>query len=802
MLPNWLKLKVKTNAHQMNFQLLIFAFAGLVFAADLQAQNTGSLSGYVRDARNGEPLIGAAVSLENTDLGAVTDLDGFYQINNIPTQTYQVSASYLGYEKQTRFNVIIRSAGTPNLDFELQEAVEQLNEVVVSASSREDMVTPLSSQTLSAVEIATYPGGNNDIAKVVQSLPGVAGSVGGFRNDIIIRGGAPNENVYYLDGIEIPNINHFSTQGSAGGPVGLINVSFIEQVDLSTSAFDARYDNPLSGVLQFEQRIGNPRQFGANVRVSASEAALTLEGPLFKGEQESSKTSYIVSARRSYLQFLFRLIGLPILPDYWDYQFKINHKIDEYNDISLIGLGSIDDFSINELEEFDPEQQATQDQVPIIKQWSTTVGLSWNRRLKDGSGSMRTSISNNILDNGFSQFTDNINETGLYFSNESRESELKLRHEQVRYWGDWIVSTGLVLQRADYRNTTLNLVDDLSFNSEIDFLRYGFFAQASRSFLNNRLDLSFGIRSDANTFTSEDNQLLNTLSPRLSLSYALDPAKRWRLNASWGRYYKIPPYTILGFRDNQGRLVNQNARYIRSDHTVAGLEFNLNSATRITLEGFYKNYDRYPVSVLDQVSLANKGGGFEVFGSEAITSDGQGRTYGLEFLFQQQYTKNFYGILAYTLFKSEFSTEGDNYLPSLWDSRQLVTFTGGYKFKRNWELSLRYRYSGPSPFVPVDEEATLANYPAVILDYRQLGSQRLGAFNQADIRIDKIWNFKKVALDVYLEFQNAFNQNIPQEPQYGLSRDETGNIVTPNSLVIIEQENSSLLPIIGFVLDF
>lgn len=785
---------------QLRSGLLLALFLMAIFT--LHGQNTGSLSGYVRDARTGDPLIGAAVSIENTQLGAVTDLDGFYAITDIPPQTYQVAASYLGYEKLVRFNVIVRSAGTPALNFELLEAVEQLNEVVISASSREDMVTPLSSQTLSAVEIATYPGGNNDIAKVVQSLPGVAGSVGGFRNDIIIRGGAPNENVYYLDGIEIPNINHFSTQGSAGGPVGLINVSFVEQVDLSTSAFDARYDNPLSGVVQFDQRIGDPQRFRTNIRVSASETALTLEGPLFKGNQEKSNTTFLVSGRRSYLQFLFKIIGLPILPDYWDYQYKINHKIDDYNDISLIGVGSIDDFSVNELDEFDPEQQATLDQVPIIQQWSTTAGISWNRRLKNGSGSMRTVISNNILNNQFSQFTDNLQQTGLYFSNNSRESETKLRHEQTRYWGDWIVSAGLVLQGANYSNTTQNLVDDLNFDSAIDFWRYGFFAQASRSLFNNRLDVSLGIRSDANTFTEEEDQLLSTLSPRLSLSYALDPGKRWRLNTSIGRYYKIPPYTILGFRDNQGSLVNRSARYIRSDHFVAGLEYNLNPSARFTLEGFFKYYDRYPVSILDQVSLANKGGGFEVLGSEAITSNGKGRSYGLEFLFQQQYTKNFYGILAYTLFKSEFSAGGDNFLPSLWDSRQLITFTGGYKFKRNWEVSLRYRYAGPSPFVPVDEAATLENYPAVILDYSRLGSQRLTAFNQADLRVDKKFNFRKFALDVYLEFQNAFNQNLPQEPQYGLDRDEMGQVISPNALVLIEQENSSLLPIIGLVLDF
>uniref|UniRef100_UPI004048D696 TonB-dependent receptor plug domain-containing protein n=1 Tax=Roseivirga sp. TaxID=1964215 RepID=UPI004048D696 len=239
---------------------------------------------------------------------------------------------------------------------------------------------------LSREEIATYPGGNNDIAKVVQSLPGVSGSVG-FRNDVIIRGGAPSENVYYLDGVEIPNINHFATQGSAGGPVGLLNVSFIEDVTLSTSAFAARYDNALSGVLQFNQRNGNSRNRNLNFRLGASEAALTFEGPLtLPKENEQAKTTFIVSARRSYLQFLFKLIGLPFLPDYWDYQYKINHKIDDKNEINLIGIGSIDDFKVNTPDDITEEQQATLDQIAIIKQWTSTVGISWKHKLESGFG--------------------------------------------------------------------------------------------------------------------------------------------------------------------------------------------------------------------------------------------------------------------------------------------------------------------------------------------------------------------------------------------------------------------------------
>lgn len=768
----------------------------------LVGQDNGSFSGYVKDAKSGEPLIGATVQLENASVGTTTDIDGYYEIKGVAPKNYNVTASYLGYQPSTLYNIIVRSAGTPSVNFKLTEATETLDEIVVQASSLEDIISPLSSQTLSAVEIATYPGGNNDIAKVVQSLPGVSGSIGGFRNDVIIRGGAPNENVYYLDGVEIPNINHFATQGSAGGPIGLLNVSFIEDVDLSTSAFNARYDNALSGVLQFNQRTGSAREFKGNVRVSSSETALTLEGPLFRGESESSNTTYLISGRRSYLQLLFDLIGLPILPDYWDYQYKINHKFDEYNEISLIGVGSIDDLAVNAIEEFDPVQQAAQEQVPVIRQWTTTVGLSYKRRFKSGNGNFRSTLSTNILNNEFTRFRDNVAETGILFQNDSRESEIKWRNQMTNYLGEWILSSGFSVQRADYSNATLNQIDSVSFSTGIDFYRYGFFGQAARTLLNNRLDLSFGIRADANTFTDQDKQLLETLSPRIGLSYALDAAKRWRLNGSAGIYYKIPPYTILGFQDNNGAFVNQDARYIRSTHFVAGLEYKPRPSTTISVEGFWKIYDDYPVSIVDSTSLANKGAGFEVLGNEAVESVGEGRAYGLEALLQQQFTGKFYGILAYTLFKSEFTGFQSIYRPSAWDSRHLLTFTGGYKLGKNWEVSLRYRFVGPTPYAPVDEAATLATYPALILDYERLGSVKLNTFNQADIRIDKKWNFKAVSLNVFLEIQNAFAQQAPEPPAFGLDRNDNGMVIEPRQLIAVPINNGDLLPTIGIVFDF
>jgi hypothetical protein len=777
-------------------------FTLLFISSISNAQHFTNVFGKVLD-ENERPIAGAKISMQGTSIEVLSDENGLFTLEKIIPKTYNIVASAAGYEEETKFNIIIKSAGNSDLIFNLKAISNKLEEVKIASNPfKRKKESPLSIQNLSPVEIATFPGGNNDIAKVVQTLPGVSGSVGGFRNDIIIRGGAPNENVYYLDAIEIPNINHFSTQGSAGGPVGLLNVSFIDGVTLSSSAFESKYNNPLSGVLQFKQRNGNNKKIQGNVRVGASEAALTLEGPLFKRSKENSNTTYLLSVRRSYLQFLFELIGLPIRPNYWDYQYKINSKLDDYNEINFLGVGSIDDFSVKKPDDFDIQQQITLDQVPIIKQWTTTAGLSWRKRFKDDSGFMINSISSNTLNNNFKRYSDNENLQGLFFTNNSRETEIKFRNEVTKNLGNWKVVAGFNVESAIYKNDTNDINANLNYSTAINFVKAGFFAQTTTTILNDKLDISFGFRTDANNFTTQKNQILETFSPRLALSYELTEEKDWKLSATMGRYFKIAPYTVLGFKDNNGNFVNQDAEYTSNMHYVLGLSKNLNATTQITVEGFFKDYSNYAVSILDGVSLANKGGGFEVLGNEDVITNGRGRTYGMEFLYQQKLTKNFFGIVAYTLFKSEFTGLDQQYRPSVWDSRNLISATAGYKFKRNWEAGLRYRYSGKTPYAKVDEEQTLNNYPQIVLDYSNLGENKLDAFSQLDLRIDKKWNFKKFAFNLFIDVQNVLAKTIPEPTALGLNRDSDGAIIDPRSLVEVSVANGQVIPTLGIIVDF
>ncbi|MCC5908443.1 MAG: TonB-dependent receptor [Balneolaceae bacterium] len=766
---------------------------------DLCAQSTGSLNGYVRDARTGDPLIGANVGLEGTTLGASTDPDGYYEIKNIPPGTYTVLVSYIGYEPQQRSNISVRSAGTRDIHFELEPTAEQLEEVVVTISDplRSPQETPVSYKSLSPEEISTYPAGNSDIAKVVQSLPGVSGSVTGFRNDVIIRGGAPNENVYFLDGIEIPTINHFSTQGSAGGPAGLLNVAFFDGVELSTSAFNAGAANALSGVLQFNQRRGNDREFRTNFRVGASEAALTTEGPLFKGDERFANTTFIASVRRSYLQLLFDLIDLPFLPDYWDYQYKLDHDFNSRNRLSLTGVGSIDDFRINVPDDTDPNQQAILEQVPVIRQQSNTTGILWRHRLRDGNGLVRTSLARSWFYNDFMRYRDNEAQEDLFSRNRAREWRKTARSELRLFRENFTFTAGMQGRVNIFRNDFFDDNTGVAFDSDLTFLSYGGFAQWSWDGIAENFDLTTGFRFDGNTFTDTGNEIWRTFSPRAALSYNFGETGRWQSVIAVGRYFKKPPMNLLGYQEND-RFVNRETSYIRSDHVTAGVNFFPRASTKFSVEGFLKLYENYPVSVREGVSLANLGGGFEVLGNDDVESAGRGRTYGFEFLAQQTFDGNYYGILAYTLFWSEFTGfDRETYLPSVWDSRHLLTFTGGYRISNSWEFSLRTRLLGRTPYAPVNEERSLETYPAFVFNYNALGNERLRPFNATDIRIDRKWDFTNISLDIYLEIQNVFGQNTPSEPSY---LRENGN--EPRLTRVDQLSESSILPTIGIILDF
>lgn len=809
--------------------LLLIHFTAIL----AMAQNTGSITGQVLDKATQQPLAGASVQLEGSTTGTIADSAGSFTLTGISVNTYNLQVSKIGYRTFVLYNIVISSGNQNTYTIELEPQTEVLTGVVVKANKRTaraaTLETPLSVQRLTTEEIRSNPGGNFDISKVIQTLPGVGGGPQGgtFRNDIIIRGGAPNENVFHLDGIEIPVINHFQTQGSSGGPQGMLNVSFIEDVKLSTSAFDARYDNTLSSVFQFRQKSGNPNRFQGNFRLSATEAALTLEGPL----AANRKTTFLASARRSYLQLLFALIDLPIRPNYWDFQTKITHQINSKTTLTFLGIGAIDEFRFAAPKKATPEDLYTINANVLVNQWNYTAGAALRKRFNAGFWNL--AFSRTTFNNDLEKFEDNENASPANQTLDvvSQETETKLRFDVNGTHGAWNLSYGVLVQLAEYNNNTFSVLRrpltdtsgavvqpgvTINFKSPLQpFVRFGAFVQASRRFAGERLGVSAGLRSDMNTFTTTGMNGLRTLSPRISLSYVL--ADRWTWNASTGIYYKIAPYTILGFADNTNQLLNKGARYQRATHYTTGFEYLPNDGLRLTLEGFYKRYSNVPVSLQNGISLANLGTDFTLLGNEAVSTTGKGKAYGAELFVQKKLTGRFFGILSYTFYRSLYSGLDDIFIPSSWDNRHLLSITWGYKFKRNWELGFKFRYQGEAPYTPYDEVASRRNYLSQgtgIPDYAQLNRLRLGGFNSSDVRIDKKWNLQKITVDLFLDVTNWYGARNSAVPEYTFVRTTDnkafqttdGQPIRPDGTNAIPtrvaDDDALVTPTIGLIVEF
>lgn len=804
-------IKVRLKQQKRFLSLFTALFCFITCPYFVFAQN-GAIKGRVYDAVSNQPIPFANVTLQGTSTGATTDFEGMYSIENLPAGQYNLQVSYVGYKTALLYDNQVSNARPLTLDIALEAVVEQLDAVEVKASPfSKTEEAPVSLRSIGVNEIKRSPGGNRDISRVVQSLPGVA-STTSFRNDIFIRGGSPSENRFYIDGIEIPVINHFATQGSSGGPVGMINVDFIREVNFFSGAFPANRGNSLSSVFDFTYRDANKDRLFFTATLGSSDLGLTVEGPMGK------KTGFIFSARRSYLQFLFKALQLPFLPIYNDFQFNIKHKINDKNTLTFLGIGAIDQFELNRSANDTELQQYFLANLPVNEQWNYTVGIKYTHFAQNHYTNFI--ISRSHLNNSTVKYAGNDESSpeSLILDYNSQEIENKVRIENIARKKGFKFLTGINYEYATYTNDTYNkiavngnvvLVD---YDVRLNLHKWGAFAQVSKGFANDRLMLSAGLRTDANNYSSQMDNILRQLSPRFSLSYTLLP--ELNLNFNTGRYFQLPTYTSLGYQED-GQFVNKQNRltYIQCDHLVAGVEWNTQKNSRITLEGFFKRYTDYPFSVKDSISLANLGSDFGVVGNEEVISASEGRTYGAELLFQQKLFKGLYGIAAYTLSWSQFTDKNGDYIPSSWDTRHILNLTAGKKFKRNWELGARFRFSSGRPFTPSDlENSSLISVWNIsgqaLPDYSQINSQWENVFHNLDIRVDKKWFLNRWNLNLFLDIQNIYNFQTTGQPFLTVERDETGNPVidenNPNKYKtkFIENINGNLLPNIGVVVEF
>lgn len=779
---------------------------------------TGSIKGKVIDKSNNDPVLFAPVTIQGTALGALSNDSGYFEIAGLKPGLYNLQVEFAGFNKWLQFEVEVSNARSAFVVVALEpNAVEGKTLEITTSNIVNQDESPISVRSIGANEIKRNPGGNRDISRAIRSLPGVA-AIPSFRNDIIIRGGASSENRFYIDGIEIPNINHFATQGASGGPVGMINVDLISKVQFYSGAFPAMRGNALSSVFEFDFREAREDKKAVNLVVGTSDLGLTWETPT------GAHSGLIVSTRRSYLQGLFGVLGLPFLPTYNDMNLKWKWDIDKKNKLTVIGIGAYDQFNLNLDAASDTaaenylSNRYILDYLGIFEQWSYTGGIKYDHLTKNGNWSVI--VSRNQLQNDNYKYYNNDENLGKKFDYSSNEAENKMRIE--RKWfleNGWKVSTGISGEIAQYTNRSRNQVYILALDTLVEFksntdaslAKYGGFLQASKTMLDNRLIVSYGIRVDGNNWGPNMKNPLEQFSPRLSLRYSFAP--QWTFNANTGTYFQLPAYTSLAFQDNQGVYVNKDMKYIKNQQYVAGVEYDFAKRNSvITVEGFLKQYSQYPVSQNLGISLANLGADFGVVGNERVNSFGLGRTYGMEMLYQQRLFNGAYGILAYTWVRSEFTNADGQYAPSSWDSRHIISLTGGKKFGNNWEIGGRFAFSGGLPYTPDNIDASMQRFYWDQFGFAQtnwtlVNSKRVSVYHQLDVRVDKKWYFKKWTLDVFLDIQNFYNRATQTKPALDVQRDAAGNpIVDPNnpSLYlpkVIPQTNGFLQPAIGIIVE-
>jgi len=784
-------------------------FAILIHTCLIASAQTFAIHGKVIDQKTRQGIPYANVYIEgNIQTGTATDSIGRFQINNAKPGIHRLVVSCIGYKDKLTSEYMV-SARTPFIEVELEEDAQLLGEVTVSPSPlRRTTESPVSLFVIGLQDIEKIPGANRDISRIVRSFPGVSFSPIGYRNDLIVRGGGPSENRYFMDGIEIPNINHFSTQGASGGPVGIINSDLVREINFYTGAFPANRSGALSSVLDFSLFNGNPERQDFKATLGASEVSLSGSGHF------SEKTTYLFSARQSYLQFMFKLLGLPFLPNYIDGQFKIKTRLNDKHELMFLGLGGIDRMKLN-TDEKNKENEFLLSYLPVVHQDTYTLGASYKHY--GGRNTQSLFLSHSYLNNRMTKYVNNdeSSEENLMLRLRSSEQKTSLRFENRSSIGKWTWKQGAEMSYSRYTNHTIQRfyanqqASWIDYQTDLGIWSWGGFVSGDYTSPNQRLTSSFGIRVDASNLAKMKNPF-HQLSPRISANYTFN--EHWSVAGNVGIYYELPPYTALGFKDNEGNWVNRELKYQRVASGSMGVNWRPVRQVIVSVEGFYKRYSQMPLCILDNIPLACKGNDYGIFGNEALISSAQGRAYGVELLAKWHVPDKINASASLTLYQSEYrNNKNSPYLPSAWDNRYILNMSCVWDLPRQWSLGAKLSMIGGSPYTPYDIEksALVEAWNAQgrpYYDYGLYNTERLSSFAQLDLRIDKNYYFKQWRLGWYVSIQNVTGSKLKQQDAF-LS---TGIIENPSApiteqrykLRTVKQETGSIIPSIGITVEF
>ncbi|NLT51561.1 MAG: TonB-dependent receptor [Ignavibacteria bacterium] len=751
--------------------IVFFIFTGLILP-----QTKGIISGKVTDKFTKQPVPGVNILVEGTTTGAASNLSGEFVIEGVEPGSYRLRATAIGYESLLKTDIVVNTARPVFVTFEMLESVIELEGITIKSEYFEKNPTEVNSiASFSYEEIRRSPGGFEDVVRALSVLPGVAQQSAG-RNDLVVRGGAPSENLYIVDGFIIPNINHFGNQGATGGPLSYINLDFVQQTEFSSGGFSALHGDKLSSVLKIDLRNGRTDKIGGKATISASQFGLNLEGPAGSGN------SFIFSARRSYLDFIFKAAGFGFVPEYWDFLGKFDMKADNANQFSFLFIGAIDRVNFNNS---DRDKKFDNARILGSNQNQYIAGISYRHLYSK-------SLLNISLSRNFTDFDSNQRDTLLnpVFQNKSAESENELKADYVyKLSSSSELNAGLSAKYIQFSGNVIlpsfitSFGDTLSINNlnvEKQYFKNSAFIQYT-TILFHRLNVNAGLRYDYFNGISDGN----TFNPRLSLSYMF--SDRFTVSASSGIYSQFPSYIWLTAEKS-----NKNLKPVKTYQYILGAEYKLMSDLRIKAEGFFKDYSDYPVSSLrEYLILSNTGAGFggsddnyASFGLDPLVSKGKGKVTGVEISLQKKASDTpLYGILSFTYSKSRFKALDGIERPGNFDQSIILSLAGGYIFNKNWEANFKFRYANGRPYTPFNENGRQ--------DASEINSKRLPATHSLDLRVDRRWNFEGWNLIAYIDVQNIYGRKNVSNIRWDFKENKPE-----------ENQDIGLLPSIGISVEF
>lgn len=778
------------------YAILFTFFIPLYLAAQTQ-----TLRGTVYDQQSETPLIGATVQLiaEGQAIGATTDVNGAFALKNVPVGRQALRITYLGYEPQTMSNLLVTAGKEVLLDVRMQESFSKLNEITVTAKVDKDRpmneLATVSARQFNTEEVMRYSGGRNDVAKMVANFAGVAAN-NDARNDIIIRGNSPTGVLWRLEGIPIPNPNHFSTLGTTGGPVSALNPNMIANSDFLTGAFPAEYGNATAGVFDINLRTGNRERMEFMGQLGAfSGMEALVEGPLNKKDNGS----FVVAYRHSFVELASAAglnVGTAATPRYKDLSFNADLGNTKAGKFSIFGIGgwSAIDFLGAEIDTTDLFANPNQNAYNVSK--FGVAGIKHNLLLNDHSY-IRTVLSASYTGNTYRSEDLRVEDSdGKPFQLNDVNDGLTV-YRLSSFYNDKInnrltLRAGFLLQNQ-HIDTYINIrenQDDLDGDGQPDWVAQRDFegtfnlleAYVQTQYrLTEKLTLNAGLHSQYFDKTEDF-----VLEPRAALNWKFTP--RQSLNIGYGIHNQAQPLPVFFFRERQpdGTFKNNNEKldFTRNQHLVLGYDLKPAADWHLKAEAYYQWLNNVPVEqALSSFSLLNAGADFIFPDKGSLVNEGTGTNVGLELTAEKFFSHGYYGMITVSLFDSKYKGSDGIERNTAFNGKYVANILAGREFqlgstgRRFLTLDTKATFAGGRPYTPVNLEASRAAGREILYDNLAF-SEKLDHYFRWDVKIGFRLNSakRKFSQTFFLDFQNVTNNENIFAMRYNTVKGNVGRI--------------------------